>query len=85
MTQYFENFDEFLKEIDLENYASFVKENVSNEAKKYDENICAQDLRNLAKCLPRVSGVWYDLHKNSWEARWTDRGPITGNIISTMK
>ncbi|CRH03860.1 transcription factor with AP2 domain(s), putative [Plasmodium relictum] len=85
MNNYFENFDELLKELDLKNYVSFVKKCFKNGIKKNEESICAQDLRNLAKCLPRVSGVWYDLHKNSWEARWSEGTKSARKYYSVQK
>ncbi|ANQ10425.1 AP2 family [Plasmodium coatneyi] len=77
--------DELLKELDLENYVTFVKRCFKNGIKKEEEDICAQDLRNLAKCLPRVSGVWYDLHKNSWEARWAEGTKSARKYYSVQK
>ncbi|CRG95796.1 transcription factor with AP2 domain(s), putative [Plasmodium gallinaceum] len=85
MNNYFENFDELLKELDLKNYVTFVKKCFKNGIKKNEETICAQDLRNLAKCLPRVSGVWYDLHKNSWEARWSEGTKSARKYYSVQK
>ncbi|CAA9990331.1 transcription factor with AP2 domain(s), putative [Plasmodium knowlesi strain H] len=79
------NSDELLKELDLENYVTFVKRCFKNGIKKEEEDICAQDLRNLAKCLPRVSGVWYDLHKNSWEARWAEGTKSARKYYSVQK
>ncbi|KMZ83746.1 hypothetical protein PVBG_00826 [Plasmodium vivax Brazil I] len=79
------NSDELLKELDLQNYVSFVKRCFKNGIKKEEEDICAQDLRNLAKCLPRVSGVWYDLHKNSWEARWAEGTKSARKYYSVQK
>ncbi|SBS97509.1 transcription factor with AP2 domain(s), putative (ApiAP2) [Plasmodium ovale curtisi] len=80
-----QSFDELLQELDLENYVTFVKNCFTNGIKKDQENICSQDLRNLAKCLPRVSGVWYDLHKNSWEARWTQGSKSARKYYSVQK
>ncbi|CXI51570.1 transcription factor with AP2 domain(s), putative [Plasmodium berghei] len=85
MNTQFENFDELLKDLDLKNYVSFVKKCFKNGIKKNEENICSQDLRNLAKCLPRVSGVWYDLHKNSWEARWSEGAKSARKYYSVQK
>ncbi|GAB68421.1 transcription factor with AP2 domain(s) [Plasmodium cynomolgi strain B] len=79
------NSDELLKELDLKNYVTFVKKCFKNGIKKEQEDICAQDLRNLAKCLPRVSGVWYDLHKNSWEARWAEGTKSARKYYSVQK
>ncbi|SCM04339.1 transcription factor with AP2 domain(s), putative [Plasmodium chabaudi chabaudi] len=85
MNTQFENFDELLKDLDLKNYVSFVKKCFKNGIKRDEENICSQDLRNLAKCLPRVSGVWYDLHKNSWEARWSEGAKSARKYYSVQK
>ncbi|CAD2106677.1 hypothetical protein YYG_00956 [Plasmodium vinckei petteri] len=85
MNTQFENFDDLLKDLDLKNYVSFVKKCFKNGIKKTEENICSQDLRNLAKCLPRVSGVWYDLHKNSWEARWSEGAKSARKYYSVQK
>ncbi|EUD66424.1 hypothetical protein C922_03058 [Plasmodium inui San Antonio 1] len=79
------NSDELLKELDLKNYVTLVKRCFKNGIKKEEEDICAQDLRNLAKCLPRVSGVWYDLHKNSWEARWAEGTKSARKYYSVQK
>ncbi|GAW82943.1 transcription factor with AP2 domain(s) [Plasmodium gonderi] len=85
MSDHFGNSDELLEELDLKNYVIFIKKCFKNGVKKEEEDICAQDLRNLAKCLPRVSGVWYDLHKNSWEARWTEGTKSARKYYSVQK
>ncbi|VWU53070.1 AP2 domain transcription factor, putative, partial [Hepatocystis sp. ex Piliocolobus tephrosceles] len=85
MNNHFENFDDLLRELDLKNYVPFLKKCFKTDIKKNEETVCSQDLRNLAKCLPRVSGVWYDLHKNSWEARWSEGTKSARKYYSVQK
>lgn len=37
--------------------------------KKKDEDVSKEELRKLSKIMKKKQGVWYDIHKHSWEAR----------------